>query len=516
MAAKGNRKNGETAKKILIIGIDGGTWKILKPLMQKGMMPSLKKLYEGGARGTLESTIPPITPVAWTSFMTGCNPDKHGILNFMNYYKNNNHFDLVNARRNKAKTIWEILSDNDYRSISINVPMTYPPKKIRGNITLSGLMTPSSKSDYCNDESVKQEIERKFGGYPVWQSRGREKMKDLSYHTDHLLGIAEKRLKIALHLMKNYQWDVMMYHFQETDFLQHFFYDRIIPSINKSSKKPASSEEKKLHEFYSRIDSHISKLIKQCSESTDIFVISDHGFEEDETNFYSNTWLYQKGCISLKKSPKAGFMQMLLELVRKIDRWELRTKILKKKSSKVMKFFYDSFLDLENSAAFAQGNGPFTYLYIMKKGNKIAKELSNVKFKGKKVFSACYSKKHLYSNPHSEFLPDYVLTTNRGFSCLDGFGKKKLFGDPKERCHTGQHDSDGIFIINGKDVRRGGFKAKITDIIPTLLYRMGVPCQNLDGDTRKDMFYGGQKSIKPHHHKKESARIKRAVEDLEL
>jgi predicted AlkP superfamily phosphohydrolase/phosphomutase len=70
--------------KLIIIGIDAGTFKLIKPWVEEGELPTLAKLMNEGVYGILESTVPPITSPAWPSFMTGCNPGKHGIPGFVN------------------------------------------------------------------------------------------------------------------------------------------------------------------------------------------------------------------------------------------------------------------------------------------------------------------------------------------------------------------------------------------------------------------------------------------------
>ena len=67
------------SKRVFVIGLDGATFDLLDPWIEDGRLPNLKKLMEKSAYGRLESTIPPISPPAWTSFMTGVNPGKHGI-----------------------------------------------------------------------------------------------------------------------------------------------------------------------------------------------------------------------------------------------------------------------------------------------------------------------------------------------------------------------------------------------------------------------------------------------------
>jgi predicted AlkP superfamily phosphohydrolase/phosphomutase len=67
------------AKKVLIIGLDGRTWRVFNRLFEDGTMLFFGRLVKNGSSGILEYTIPTITPMAWSSFHTGLGPEKHGI-----------------------------------------------------------------------------------------------------------------------------------------------------------------------------------------------------------------------------------------------------------------------------------------------------------------------------------------------------------------------------------------------------------------------------------------------------
>jgi predicted AlkP superfamily phosphohydrolase/phosphomutase len=69
-------------KRILVIGLDGGSPHVVQRLAQEGHMPFIKSVIDGGVFGSLQSVLPPLTPPAWTTFMTGKDPSKHGIFEF--------------------------------------------------------------------------------------------------------------------------------------------------------------------------------------------------------------------------------------------------------------------------------------------------------------------------------------------------------------------------------------------------------------------------------------------------
>ena len=68
----------------LVLGLDGATFDLLQPWIDEGHLPTLARLQREGASGPLESTFPPISAAAWSSFSTGVNPGKHGVVDF--YY----------------------------------------------------------------------------------------------------------------------------------------------------------------------------------------------------------------------------------------------------------------------------------------------------------------------------------------------------------------------------------------------------------------------------------------------
>ena len=94
--------------RLLIIGIDGATFDLIRPWSDEGYLPNLKRLADGGVHGELASTLPPVTSPAWPTFMTGCNPGKHGVFDFIQ--PSGSDFKLVNASKIKQPTIWQRLS----------------------------------------------------------------------------------------------------------------------------------------------------------------------------------------------------------------------------------------------------------------------------------------------------------------------------------------------------------------------------------------------------------------------
>src|SRR5204863_625770 len=78
---------------VFVIGLDGATFDLIHPFIAQGYLPNLQSLISKGSSSELSSTIPPVTASAWTSFMTGKNPGKHGLFDFMQRRKDS--YDLA-------------------------------------------------------------------------------------------------------------------------------------------------------------------------------------------------------------------------------------------------------------------------------------------------------------------------------------------------------------------------------------------------------------------------------------
>ena len=133
-------KQGEPAApagtaRVLVFGIDGGTWDVLTPMIEAGELPNLAKLYRSGIHGTLQSRNPALSPVVWSTIFTGKLPKDHGVTGWA----------TSQSQHRKVKALWEITSLQDLPTDVFNVPSTFPPTPIDGvmiaGFPLGGLTT---------------------------------------------------------------------------------------------------------------------------------------------------------------------------------------------------------------------------------------------------------------------------------------------------------------------------------------------------------------------------------------
>ncbi|MCZ6765595.1 MAG: alkaline phosphatase family protein, partial [bacterium] len=126
---------------IVFIGMDGASWDIINPMIERGQLPTFQRLKEEGAHGVLESVDCYFTPPAWTSMLSGYRPEKTGVYTFGSWEGKGNVFRTVSSLDVQVPRIWDVASGAGRQVAVINVPVTYPARKVNG-VMASGLLTP--------------------------------------------------------------------------------------------------------------------------------------------------------------------------------------------------------------------------------------------------------------------------------------------------------------------------------------------------------------------------------------
>ncbi len=147
-------------RKVLAVGADGADPAILRRLLKAGELPHLARLVSTGALGPLETTFPPVSPVAWGSFLTGVSPARHGVRDFVTkatgmYRPTIGLFNVstdaaglpVYTSRRQAPTLAQALGDSGRISFLLKVPGTFPPDPVPGG-TLAGLGMPDLRGSF--------------------------------------------------------------------------------------------------------------------------------------------------------------------------------------------------------------------------------------------------------------------------------------------------------------------------------------------------------------------------------
>ena len=501
----------------LIIGLDGATWDIIKPLAEEGKLPTLKKLMEEGVWGDLESTIPPITSPAWFSLATGLNPGKLGVFDFLSRKDNTYKLHPASSRDFQRKAIWDYVStgDGDKKVGIVNYPMLFPPYEING-FMISGVGS-SETSDITFPKSLKKKIDDIANKYEIVVNYHDKKYDDEDLYLKDVYRALEKRVKVIYHLMREEEWDLFISIFSCTDWTQHLMWKHIDKSHPLYDPKRSEKYKQEFIKFWMKIDDIVGNMIELVGESTNVFIVSDHGFGPQDECFNLGKWLEEKRYLIRKTKEKKVIlkekMKPVLSMAGKIGLGRVLPKRYTKKIS-------DSFttagiidqIDFEKSRAYVCGHTiPFGGIYLNVNGRdsqgcinngseynalkrEIIRELEDLRKDVKQdVEVSIFDPEEIYKGDKVKLAPDIIFTINN-WRCIvneENFDDVLFKNEPYSNRHTGSHRMKGIFAAHGPGIRNGVRinNAKIYDIAPTILYMFGVHIPiDMDGRVLKEIF----------------------------
>lgn len=501
-------------RKVLVIGLDGGTWSIFDKFIEFGVMPNLQRLCAASYRAKLMSTIPPITPTAWASFATGMNPGKHGIYGFTVPRAGSENYAAPLARRNliDQPTLWRRLSDAGLESIVLCVPLTYPAEPIKGSL-VTGMFTPGLHSKCTYPPSLKQELltnncmpRFKMDVAPGKSGREANLLRralrnDAADFLEDLSDITERLHKAACYLIKK-PWRFFMPMFIGTDRIQHVLYDKIMSiCLNDTSHLSQG-----IRKFYSQIDSIIGEIIEAAGDKTVCMLMSDHGFGRCAGMYYLGQWLIEMGYTRYQPARLHHFGKIILEMahVKQLVRGYLSDKhILHTMSSSYpldwsqsrVFFVHGDGIRINVKGREAQGivNPGAEYESLRQ---ELRKQLLEIKdpTSGRPVISRVWFAEEIYHGKCLQWAPDIVFEPSSDPCYTFAIGqlsspclKRKIVD------YTGNHRTEGIFLAYGPDVKpnANGPGVQIVDLCPTILYQLGLPVpDDIDGRIIKEAFVG--------------------------
>lgn len=501
------------SNKLLVIGLDGASFNVLDALIEKSYLPNIERLISGGARADLETTFPPITAVAWSSFMTGKNPGKHGIFEFVRREHNSKRELAVNASFRKGRAIWDLLSDAGKRVIVHNFPCTYPPHEING-LMIADFMTPRGRRDFTYPVSLLTEIEAGFGSYRLHLSQTYAE-GNVDAVLDELFDELEYKAKVAEYLMTHYEWDAFFQYFWGTDRIQHELWHIIDEAHPRHNKQEAALYRDRVYQYFSRVDEIVGRLIELAGDDSLILIASDHGFGPAHKYCSLNIWLLQEGFLKLKsdavtRAKKLMFSlgltpELAFTLTRKIPvaLRPARGVSSKPGASKMLGKFFLSFNDVDWKASVAFSKGNYGQIYVNLAGREpngsvpeeeydavrdaIVSRLHSLKDTqtGEPWVGQVFRREDLYSGPMVQDAPDIAfLPTDMRHLPLGNadFTSNKFMVDAFGI--SGCHRMNGVMIANGHAIKPGFNleRASIYDMAPTLLYLLdqSVP-EDMDG-----------------------------------
>lgn len=487
-----------------MIGLDAADFRRIARWIEENELPSLKHMIGNGTSGMLKSTIPPSSPPAWASIVTGKNPGKHGIFDFVEL--RDEEIRVVGSTGRRAKAIWNILSEKGKKVVIVNVPLTYPPEKVNG-VMVSGFPIPSVRSQFTYPTDLREEA----------IARGHKILKGIHGNPPAPEDLKESMLgmfNVATWLLKEFDWDFFMVVLQETDWVLH--YQDLWTDISRERKAEI------LLKIYQMADKFVGSLIESVSQNTHVIVLSDHGYElspHPRKIFFVNNWLESIGLARIRRGHylriayKVPPLRYAIHLISRILPWRiflgLAHTLGETWTPKLSDFSLSESKALSLSRPLPQMCGISVCVAgrdqqgTVKRGGeyeamiqRLTQELTKLRDpeNGEQVVQEIYRKEDLYHGLYAEKAPWDILA--RLGDLYDSLASVEPLGriirQPIKAPYFGTHGEDGIFMIVGPGIRRGQrLKQAVQtwDVLPTLLSLMKVDIpSDVDGRVLAEIF----------------------------
>jgi predicted AlkP superfamily phosphohydrolase/phosphomutase len=496
--------------KLLIIGIDGATFDLILPWIEAGYLPNLSKLISGGVHADLNSTLPPVTSPAWPTFMTGCNPGKHGVFDFIQQTGAN--YNLVNATKIKQPTLWHRLSAAGYRVGVLNVPVTYPPQPING-FMVSGILSPKDGQISYPADLISR-YKNELGDYRIAPNIQYKPGNEEAFIND-LYDLIRAQGDWALHLMVAEKWDVLMMHFIALDIMMHAlwrFMDQTHPRHEESPYENA------IRDGYVMVDEYIGRMQALLPPDATVITMSDHGFGPLHNIINLNIFLQQEGLLKLKRELqtqlksaafRAGVTPAgVYRIVERVGLQNIAARVSKSTRNQVVgKFLSFDNVDWKQTTAYSMGHVGQIYLnmvgrepngivqqsdYEEKRQTVIDTLMKMRDGQGRPLISQIILREDTYHGPFAEYGPDlHLVIDDYNMIAFPLFATDGKVITNQIRGDSGCHRREGIFIANGRNLSHGHRldEASIVDLAPTILHLLGEPVPKImDGQVLMDIF----------------------------
>jgi predicted AlkP superfamily phosphohydrolase/phosphomutase/tetratricopeptide (TPR) repeat protein len=288
------------AKKVLLIGWDAADWRVINPLLDQGLMPTLDDFINHGVMGNLATLRPILSPMLWNSIATGKRADKHGIQGFMELDPQTGGIRPVTSTSRKVKAIWNILTQRGFKTHVLGWFAGHPAEPING-IAVSDLypyaVAPPDKEwplppGAVHPESMRDVFAR-LRMHPAevteaailpWIPRAAE----IDQEKDKRLAMFAKVLaencsihNAATWILEHEPWDFMAVYYNGIDHFCHGFMHFHPPRMEGVPEDQFEIYKDVVNGAYRFHEMMLETLLALAGPDATVVLVSDHGFHSD-------------------------------------------------------------------------------------------------------------------------------------------------------------------------------------------------------------------------------------------
>jgi predicted AlkP superfamily phosphohydrolase/phosphomutase len=433
-----------SARRCLVVGIDGMPKSLLERLAAQGVMPFCARLLSRGSLAALRAPVPEVSSTSWVTFLTGVNPARHGVYGFIDLKPDSYRFFFPNLNHVSSPTLWDVAARHGLRTLCLNVPTTYPARPVNG-VLISGFPSPDFKKSFYPPRLA---AELEGMGYALDVEVG-----DVAGDPAGFLGRVEQSLDARLRafelLIEREEWRLCVAVITETDRLQHFLWHAL------------ADTEHALHarvlDFYRRVDRCVEALAARIDEGDALFLVSDHGFAGVKAQVYLNAWLRELGYLKLGHDAES------------FDRMDAETRAFALDPGRIY---------IHRAGRFPNGAVGDAEAEALK--TRLRQELSGLTWdaqtsrlgtdgRGERVIQDIFFKEEIYSGALIERAADLLAVAAEGFNLRGAWKHAECVGaDSMTGAHT---RGNAVFYYRGELTQA---EAEMQDAAPTVLSALGV------------------------------------------
>jgi predicted AlkP superfamily phosphohydrolase/phosphomutase len=433
----------QPAQRACVIGLDGVPCSMVRRFVDAGVMPRLGEIGAAGALRDMTVSMPEISSVSWSTFMTGKNPGEHGIYGFTDLHPGTYTQSFPTFRELKTDTIWDRLGEKKMRSVVINQPATYPARPVHGALVSGFVAVHLDKS--------------------VFPARYLRTLRDLDYEVDldaadlrddpprlfkklhQLLAVREKLMNM---LWEEEKWNLMEVVVTGTDRLHHFLFDAY-----EDTSHPHHND---FLDYYRAIDAFVGRVydrVQKDSNARGFYVLSDHGFCRTRHEVNVNRVLMDHGFLVMN-DPAARDMDEI--------------------SERATAFALDpSRIYLHRRGRYPRGSVGESHVEGLLQ--EITAVFEGLEHEGERVIRKVVRGRDVYSGPESGNAPDLVLITTNGFDLKGRLGADAVV---TPRRMQGMHTWDDAFLATSRADLLPDHELTLVDVPHMILQSLDVDPTN--------------------------------------
>jgi predicted AlkP superfamily phosphohydrolase/phosphomutase len=457
---------GLIVRRAVVLGVSGFNQDLVNSWI--GKLPVLKKMREDGVWGRIVSTIPPSSPHAWVSSLSGRNPGAFGVLGAR--YRSDYSYSLQKKAdsgtfEDRVRPLYRILSRLGQRVGAVNLPWTHPVPEIPGGFCVGRGVPGSLDETGIWPREFTGEIKKVVGDYiqHIPLSGNRRSALDKKFVLNNIRNMDDQRFKLVKYLMEEKLCDIVMAVIDGVETISHL-YLRDADSKHRFHD-PESKERETLYDYYRFIDEWVGKIRDTLDDDTVICVYSVSAVQRLDGIINLNEWLLEKGYLSVKEYPAAPASVEELD----VDWSETKAWAMGETGQ-----IYINLKGREEYGIVEPGD----YTLVIEQLKKDIEGLTVEK--GQPLSVEVYRGDELYFGDFAKYVPDMLVHIEKGRWRTDqrvGFGVGKIFGTEElEEEITEGCGRFGYLGIAGSDFPAAGEVEPVSllDVAPTVVDIMNL------------------------------------------